>query len=610
MTFRIPQQGKFSQPNRGDLAGNLNRTVGVDLKTNPGRLRLAARITLNTKDNDGSISGMGVPQAFVTHDQGSGVHHYAMCGIGADFNNGTGKILVSSTDSPSSAFANDATSSSPVNVHADFSDMVEWPDGDDIKPSLFVSTFSDSTSQIKKLFTSWDTTWYTSTVSGSFKTNGGCKNMWVSPSGNLNITDDDTVKYVPFSTSGSAPAAVTSGAGTLNFYGKYRAIWGRANSQNNFISLMTDDFGKGTKGFMAIWDGSGTAPQRIIDIGAPCMLTGVVLNDILFGLNAYGVLTQFNNTSFVEVARLPVANQNIEMPGIYDDSTNNRWVSQRGMDVVDGKIRINVNNFVSTGVYVEDMPSGVWEFDPAQPEKGLYHVGSPCAASTDFGQQLLPSGGAGAIYGTKRSTATMLVGASYYTDSGSTARNGIFYDDIATNTNKHAIVTYPFLETTGTKDNFNDYVLRYSPMASTDSIVRKYRTKKKAHLPFLADCTWTATNTLTSTDNGNQQYASVGDEVEVVMGVGASSTAHITSISVNAGTYTIVLDDTIGQSSGSCKIKINNFQSLKTISAVDSTEDTVTIPSEASTKIQPKIEIRASGDFELDDLTITNSTHY
>lgn len=604
MTFRIPQQGKFSQPNKGDLAGNINRTVGVDFKTNPGRLRLSPRLKVNTKDNDGGISNMGVPQSFAVHDQGSGVHYYAMCGIGADFNDGTGKLLVSATNDPTSAFANDATSSTPTNIHADFSDMIEWADGDDVSLSLFVSTYSGSTSQIKRLFTSWNTTWFTGTVSGSFKTAGGCKNMWVGPNGNLYITDDDKVIYVPFSTTGGAPTAVTSSTGTLNFYGKYRCIWGRANSTTNFLSLMTHDFNKGSKGVMAVWDGTGTSSQKIIDLGAPCALTGEVLDDVPYILDAYGVLKRYNNTSFVEVARLPVANQNIEMPGIYDDSTNNRWVSQRGMTINDGKININVNNLVSTGVYVEDMPSGVWEYDPTRPELGLYHKNPPCAASTDFGQQLINT--AGAIYGTKRSTATYLAGFSYYTDSGSTARNGIFYDDIATNTNKHAIVTYPFLETDGHKDNFNDFKLRYSQMASTDSIKRKFRNYKKANLPFLADCTWTATNTLTSVDNGNQQYASVGDEVEVVMGVGASSTAHIMSVSALTGTYTIVLDDTIGQSSGSCKIKINNFQSLGTANMQGSTEEIVTITGEASTKLQPKIEIRASADFELDDLTIIN----
>jgi hypothetical protein len=611
MTFRIPTNGQFSQPNQGDTSGNLNRTVNFDLKTNPGRMRISSRITVNTKDNDSGISGMGVPQAFVNHVKTSTHQYYAACGIGNQSADGSGRILVSATDDPTALFTNDTSTGSPTDVSAAFSDMVEWTDaknnGTNLGPSIFVSTYSSSNSQIKKLFNStWNTTWFTGTAGGTL-VGGGIKNMCVGFNSNLYIIDDDKIVYVPFSTSGLAPTAVTSGSGTLNFYGAYRPIWIRTTATYLVIGLMTYDAASGTKGLVALWDGTGTAPQKTIDIAAPCAPSCTIIEDVPFIIDAFGILKKYDSTGFTEVARLPVANQNIEMPGIYNSSTNSRWIHHRGMDIVDGKININVNNFVSTGVYVEDMPSGIWEYDPRNASQGLYHKGSPCASSTDWGQQLINT--AGAIYGTKRSTATYLAGYSYYTDSGSTSRNGIFYDDIVTNSNKRAMVTTPWLTAEGKEDSYNEVGYRFKQFPSGDKIIGKYRSYKKSNLPIVANATWVTTSQFTSTDN-NFQYASVGDEVEAVMGVGASTTAHISSMTNISGTYTINLDDTIGQSSGSSKVKVNNFIKMGTLSD-QNVSDGQLIPAISSmdTQLQVKTELRGTGDFELNDITIINTPH-
>lgn len=611
MTYRIPRNGALSQPNTGEISGNIYRSQNLDLKTSPGKIKVSPRLVVNTKDNDSGISGMGVPQAFVNHVKSSTHQFYAACGIGDENQDGSGKILVSATDSPTALFSNDASTGSPTNVSAAFSDMVEWTDakndGSTLGPSIFVSTFSSSTSQIKKLFNSvWNTTWFTGTAGGSFVSNGGVKNLCVGFNRNLYITDDDKVIYVPFSTTGVAAAAVTSGVGTLNFYGAYRAIWHRSTSTNLFVSLMTYDAGTGSKGYIAVWDTTGTAPQKIIDIAAPCALSGTVIDDIFYIIDAYGRWKKYTGTNFLEVARLPVANQNIEMPGIYNDHTNSRWIHHRGVDNVDGKANISVNNFVSTGVYVEDMPSGVWEYDPNRPELGLYHKESPCADTNDYGQQAIKS--AGAIYGTKRSNATFLAGYGYYTDDATTSRNGIFYDDIATNNNKHGLLTTPWLESENIEDVWQKAFYRNTPLPAGDLIIGKARTEKKANLPFVASITWTAANTFTSTDT-NFQYASVLDEVEIIMGKGASTTAHILSIPPAVGpTYTVTLEDAIGFTIGTAKAKVNNYRKLGVISAQNSSSQDLPIQQNGA-RVQVKTEFRVNGNFELDDLTIINQKH-
>lgn len=592
MTVRIPNNdGKFSQPNKGDIFGNIYRTQNIDLKTAPGKLRVSSRLIVNTKSDDVGISNMGVPLAFVAHTQASTKQYYAACGIGTGATTGSGKILVSASTTPNSAFANDVVANSPTTIHADYSDMVEWV------RCLYVSKWSGAANNISKLDSSWTASWYTGTAGGSFTTAGGPKTMCVGFNGNLYVTDDDLVTYV-----NTAGTAVLSGTGTIDFLGAYRPIWIRSSSNKLWISLMEFDASFGTKGYIGMWDGTGTALNTLYYIDAPCALSGVVLNDVLYILDAYGILKKFDGGGFKEVARLPVANQNIEMPGIYNDLTVSRWVHMRGMDIVDGKINIVVNNFVSTGVYVKDMPSGVWEYDP---EIGLYHKDSPCATTSDYGQQgILTSG---AIMGTKRSTATMLVGGAHYTDDVTTSKNAIYYDDIATNTNKRGIVTTPFVNSAQIKDTFKEVGYRFRPIPSGDKIIGKYRYAKKANLPFIASITWTSTTTFTSTD-ANFAYASDGDEIEVFMGKGASTTAHISGTPVlNTGTYTVTLDDTIGFSSGTGKVTVDNFKKTGAISEQDISSQELTVGNDA-TRIQVKTEIRATGDFELDDITIASET--
>lgn len=619
MSARIPNKGKWYQPNRGEIFGNLYRTQNIDLKTNPGKMRASPRLVANTVDNDGGVSNMGVPQAFAYLLN----VYYAMCGVGTAVgigNPGTGTVMRSTSDSPSAAFQN--FSGAPTDVHGLFSDMVMWAQGNDgsadIVPSLIVGTYSSGVNEIKHYTgTTWNNTWFTSTLAGVFTSNGGPKNFFEGFNGNLYVTDEDKILYIPSQpefSGGYLPAVQpntsgTKGAntqqGTIDFLRKYNPLWGRSTSDRLWISLMTFGGGGGSKGYMARWDGTGLGPNEIYDIEAPCVLSGCALGNVMHIIDAYGRLKRFDGTSFKEIARLPVANQLIEMPGIYNNATNVRWISHRSMYVVDGRININVNNFVSAGVYVEDMPSGVWELDDSDPANlFLYHKSAPCADTNDWGQQLLNT--AGALYGTKRTNASYLAGFSYFSDSGATIRNGIFYDDVAHTTSRRSIFITPWLGSDQVTDAFEKIHYRFRQFVSGSSIIGRFRTDKSATLPFVASITWTSTTTFTSTD-ANFQYASVKDEVEVVQGKGASTTAHITAIAVNAGTYTVTIVGVIGFSSGSAKVKINNYRYMGTLSKLLTSTGNIDANAK-DTSIQIKTEIRDEGGFELDDITINSSS--
>jgi len=605
MTFRIPQDGKISQPNKGDVGGNIFSSLNLDLNTNEGRIRISPRLKVLTKDNDSSITGLGLPIAFATfsHTDAS-LRTLMVTGLGAFGANGTGRVFMSS-DSDFGVFANLANNyanNQPTNISPQSNDAVVW------NGNLYVSTNTSGSADIAELAgDTWDADWFTAVLSGTFAGNDPLINMWAGFNGNLHITRGDSIYTVT-----PAETLITSGAGSIDFGGVLGwsglyPIWGRASSNRNWISLMTwfGNINSKGDGYIGEWDGTGTSVNKLYKIDAPCALSGCIYKDVLHIIDAYGILKKFNGYGFTEVARLPVANKNIEMPNIYSTQFNNRWIHHRGMEVVNGKINIAVNNFVSTGVYVDDMPSGVWEYDPENPSRGLYHKGSPCADTTDWGQQAVEK--AGAIFPLRDTNGNYMVGFSYYTDDASTNRKAVFYDDVSTNTNKRGSFVTPFLSSSGIEDTFQFAHYRHSPIPSGDKIVGKYRTKKSTLFPFTASCTWTSTTTFTSTDS---DFANVvgGEEVEPIMGAGASTTAHVSSISNNAGTYTITLDEAIGQASGTFKARVNNWKKMSTLDVTGDTNGRMTIGDD-DTKVQIKTEIRATGDFELDDVTIANKSY-
>ena len=603
MTYRIPKNGIWYQPNRGEISGALFRSTGIDLKTNPGKLRPSPPLALNTKDNDAGITGLGLPIGFVIHEQGFGKQYYAACGVGIGQTTGSGKMMVTPGDDLSVAFANETRTGTPTLIHQDFSDMVEWNGG------LFVSTFAGIVgSDIARLVAQWTADWYTSTVSGSFRDHLTPKNLCVGFNNNLYITDEDRIIYVDTSNVAHVPnGPPNTTSGVIDFENQYFTNWIQSTSDKLWLALMSKipainsitSAGSSTKGYIGIWD-TVTLLPTIVDIQAPCALAGVVRKDVLYIIDAYGILKRYNGTGFEEVARLPVANLNIEMPGIYDATTNARWIHPRGMSLVDGKINVNVNNYVSAGVYVNEMPSGVWELnedDPAHPF--FYHKASPRIDSNDYGQQQVSK--VGALFGSKRSTATYLAGFSYFTDA-TTIRKGIFHDDLATTSGRRSIIVTPWFDSQQILDSFTNVWYRFRKFISGSKVKAKFRTDKVWGLPFVASVTWGAADRFTYTDT-NFQYASVGDEVEIVQGANATKTAHITLITSNA----VELDEAIGPTSGTGMVRVENFTQQNAADALLASSARFGV-GVTDNSIQVKAELVDEGGFELNDITITSKT--
>ena len=140
-------------------------------------------------------------------------------------------------------------------------------------------------------------------------------------------------------------------------------------------------------------------------------------------------------------------------------------------------------------------------------------------------------------------------------------------------------------------------------LQETDSIVIKYRTRKKYGLPtptrYTGTAIWTS-DTVFTIDSTKQDIKSisVGDEIEVIEGSGSGCTAHITAIDTSTNTYSVTIDEAIPgvSASDTAQIIVDNWKKLKTV-----TNDIETIADEfaetlfdniSSSKIQLKLEMR------------------
>jgi hypothetical protein len=161
-----------------------------------------------------------------------------------------------------------------------------------------------------------------------------------------------------------------------------------------------------------------------------------------------------------------------------------------------------------------------------------------------------------------------------------------------------------------TTDHFNNLVLKYFPLKNDDKIIIKYRTIDDG-LNFINfsnrwGITWTSQNTFTTTET-EWVNAVVGDEIEVLQGAGAGLLAHITSITVNTGTYTVTIDENFDNYlTGDIGIAVfRNWTKFLTLTSSD-TDGFIERQLDVQGKfIQIKVELRGQG-VKIEEIKIDN----
>lgn len=163
-------------------------------------------------------------------------------------------------------------------------------------------------------------------------------------------------------------------------------------------------------------------------------------------------------------------------------------------------------------------------------------------------------------------------------------------------------------------DTYNQVSIKYAPLNELDKIIVKFRVNddnlNQIDLGSNTnwEITWTSSTTFTTTYSGFST-AVVGDEIEVLRGAAGGLLAHITVISLNAGTYTITIDETFNDyTSGDKSLAVfRNWTKLMTITSADSDEYKMAQIAKTGTFIQLKIELRGIGT-KIEAVQIDNVT--
>lgn len=584
--IRIPGTVGWKQTNRSNLRGTLWSTFNIDLLENLGALRVSPRMKLNTSTaDDAELAGapVGFKRFFNTMWTVAGSHVFRAAG-------GTPEIT----------WTQDTSTSTPTDCSSSYSD-VEVFDG-----RIWVTTTDELLSKSDTGTNAW-TSKDTLTASKPHMMKYFLKfdRLYTLNGTSIRSIGTDDVVAAP----GADYAISIQGEGLDNSIHlscidvTNEAVW---------AGTLTDDPRGVPSGGVFEWDGISAQPTKFYPIkGASGVLALRVKENVPHAMDSNGIWYKFNGTAFVEEDRLPFETV---LPVNQNALTNTRFIHPNGLLATkNGTVLALISNTLgnSSGSYLENMPAGIWEWIPGT---GFVHRMSlsytPVAGSTitDYGQMRLSGVGGLADmnwYSTGADrNGTLLAGASYYTDATSSS-HGIFLDDSNDTLQKYGSFVTTKILAERFEETWQDFWVRHKRLLdSSDSVVVKYRTTEGT--PVEITITWTSATTFTTTTDVSGY---VGYEVEVLNGKGAGMCAHISSVSHNAGTYTVTVDDSFtGATSGTAKARLQAWNKL--LSQTSQSLDWASVGIGAtSTWIQLKVCMRFKGKDELYDIIIDNEKH-
>ena len=386
---------------------------------------------------------------------------------------------------------------------------------------------------------------------------------------------------------------------------------------SNLIWILTANF-YNNECYVYTWDGeTADTLNSAYRIDARGALAGIVKDGTPYVIDTDGRLLYFNGSAFIPApnGQLPIKQFGYLTNPI--SQKNDRWIHPNGITIVDGRINILINNLNhdNASTINENIASGIWEYDPTI---GWYHknaltqydysAGTP--AITDYGQNRISR--VGALFNLKKDDrsgagvlGTMLAGADYYTDA-TTTKSAIFTNDSLDTLQKYGYIVTSKILSTNVEEVFNSLIPRLRPLLnSTDRVVVKYRNSDKS--PVEATITWVNSTSFTVSTATITDY-DVGDEVEGISGGGAGKTAHIVSKTDNAGTSTVVIDETLGQSAAAtAKARFQHWKKAGTLDTQTVTYNEFSLGNDSAPWVQLKICMLFTGDNELYDSILNNT---
>ena len=590
MTIKLPQENIWTQPNIGDKFGAIQSSFNLDFPINEqGILQVSPRLMINKSSDtgNGGDADLGIPFAFAFNSTLNKWHA------------GCGAVMFVGDAAPSVAFTQDAATS-PPSFEAT------------VRPDLTTFTISGSvytygmSAELHKLNVG-GTAWSQITTGGTAL--GGANN------GAPLIQFKERLyyrfgNYAMYSID-NADTPITSGTYTIVIDDKTQFI-NCGTKSKSFIWLGTRT-SPGNKSKVYQWDGASTTEENSFEINSHAVLSMGVMFDVPVLIDADGVLRIFNGSAFVELARLPFSDKKL-LPFTVGTVTNN-LVHYNGLIVDDYRILINVNSkYADTNSTIDEkVPSGVWEYNDTNK---LFHHTSPSAwvsgtttTALDFGHTRLAQVGAikKAPHSTVAANGNLLVGARYYSDA-TTGVYAIFLNDLNNTNQKAGYFTTPKIFSDNITDTWQKVYLRFRQfLSATDKIVVKARNIED--IPTETTITYVNTTSFTVAASAFSTSPVEGYEVEILQGIGAGRTVHITAVSGTA-TLTITVDETItGATTQTTKARFQTWKKLGSYSA--QTDQFFKLPIQsnklgASSWIDVKVWFLWTGKNELHDLIISS----
>ena len=583
--MKIPPNNQWYQSNYSDILGSIYASFNLDLTSNKGQLRLGKRLLVNAATADtAELTSYAVGFRFFNGN------YWTVAGA-----SGTGYPFNCATISGVTPFAKVVNGGGITGLVTTFDSV--YSDIEIAFGTLHISNASGA-----KVYYSTDGVTWSSLTAGA----AGDAMMVTAYGDRMYCTKGGTdVQSWDSAFSVASPSSYpNTTSNTLKFTSRTGITFLRATSSRIWIGTVDK---QGGKGYMYAWDGVQPSINEAYRLESAGALACIIKDDVPYIIDANGALLAFNGGTFQEIDKLNRVNNKFLFNPF--DNDNSRFIHPNGMALIDGKINLLIDGTnwdlsSHNGTHEETIPSGIWEYTR---ETGLYHKHSITHNKTgdtitDYGQvRVFGVGGLSeTIVATSPITTdgTFLAGVSYYTTATVTT-SGIFYDNAQDTKQKAGYLVTPKIFSQNIEDSWDKLVVRFRRfLNSTDKIVVKYRTEDDAFTE--ATITYASTTTFTSSVTG---YA-VGDEVEIVQGVGAGRTAHITDIT---GT-TFTVDETItGATTQTAKAR---FQTWKKIASYNSQSDeyqNFPVP-EGSNWVQFKIWMLWTGKNEIHDMLLLNKT--
>lgn len=599
MIIPNPQDKKWIQNNNSDVTGNLYSSFGLDLLSNQGKVRSSSQMFLNVNNSDTNCTNLGIPVAFKSFTVSGQVFIYAVAGS---------RVFKTAVSYPSGPFAEDVSSGAPTTCGSDFSDM------DIFNGTLYVTTASKV---IKKLSSAG--TW--GTLDTLFADNNSPKMLC--PFGNrMYMSTDNATGIISWDASETvSPASGSPGSAANSILlnnadsSTLTITFIRASSNRIWIGTMNSS---GGKGYVYEWDGAAAQVTKSYRLDCSGALSCVIKDDIPYIMNTNGIIQVWNGGTFKDLDDARIG-QPAELNRIYNyllykplNTLNDRFIHPNGMSLINGEINIMVNtvNFNSSANTEVTMPAGIWEY---LPEVGLYHKNAVTYVRstdtfpyTDGGQLKIAAAGAlsemNLMSNSVSRNGILLCGAKYYTDASATAF-GIWYDDTFRSATSPGYFVTTKISSSNVTDIWQKLFIAFRQFTtSTEKILVKYRFIDAD--PTEVTITWTGISSFTS--SADLSGYAIGDEVQVIQGVGSAFCAHITAISLNAGTYTVTVDETFTGATGTAIAWISKWTKLASITGTTTNFKECPIGEGVNTWIQFKIWFNFRIFDEIEQLLIAN----